>query len=81
MRAVDATTGVKDWRHGGGAAAAVCVAGLAARWTLAALATLQCHSINPTFTSSSDDAGRPGQSKGMEDEACTASGATSEAVA
>ena len=47
---------------------------------LAALATLQCHSINPTFTSSSDDAGRPGQSQGMEDEACTASGATSEAV-
>ena len=37
--------------------------------------------VNPTFASSSDDAGRPGQSQGMEDEACTASGATSEAVA
>ena len=48
---------------------------------LAGLATLQCHTDNPTFTSSSDDAGRPGQSQGMEDEACTASGATSEAVA
>ena len=47
---------------------------------LAALATLQCHTDNPTFTSSSDEAGRPGQSQPMEDEACTASGATSEAV-
>ena len=48
---------------------------------LAGLATLQCHTDNPTFTSSSDEAGRPGQSQPMEDEACTASGATSEAVA
>ena len=47
---------------------------------LPALATLQCSTDNPTFTSSSDKAGRPGQSQGMEDEACTASGATSEAV-
>ena len=48
---------------------------------LAGLATLQSHSHNPTFTSSSDEAERPGQSQGMEDEACTASGAASEAVA
>ena len=37
--------------------------------------------IAPGALKAALDAGRPGQSQGMEDEACTASGATSEAVA
>ena len=46
---------------------------------LAALATLQSHSHNHTFTSSSDEAVRPGRSQAMEDEAGRAPTATAEA--
>ena len=46
---------------------------------LAALATLQSHSHNHTFTSSSDEAVRPERSQGMEDEAGRAHTATAEA--
>ena len=46
---------------------------------LAALATLQCSTDNPTFTSSSDQAERPERCPTMEDEAGTASAASIEA--
>ena len=46
---------------------------------LAGLATLQSHSHNPTFTSSSDEAERLERSLGMEDEASRAPTATAEA--
>ena len=46
---------------------------------LAGLATLQSHSHNHTFTSSSDEAVRPGRSQAMEDEAGRAPTATAEA--